>query len=143
MSVSPSLDIYSVVANVDSQSMDVPMSILHNERETVESETLLDSGAGGVFIDQNYARRLCLNTQMLKTPVKARNVDGTVNKRGTIKSYVDLQFKIGEKIFEEHFYVTGLGKQKLILGFPWLTGKLDLSLGEMNRTTKIRHLNLL
>ena len=79
-SVSPSLDIYSVVANVDSQSMEIPMSILHNEGKTVETETLLDSGAGGVFIDQNYARRLRLETQTLKTPVKARNVDGTENK---------------------------------------------------------------
>ena len=29
-------------------------------------------------------------------------------------------FQIGHKKFKEQFYVTGLGKQKIILGFPWL-----------------------
>ena len=52
--------------------------------------------------------------------MKARNVDGTENKRGTIQSYVNLRFKIGNKYFIEHFYLTGLGKQTIILGFPWL-----------------------
>ena len=88
--------------------------------ETVETESLLDSGAEGVFIDQNYAKKLHLDIKMLEKPVLARNVDGTVNKRGTIKSYVDLQFKIGDKSFSDRFYITGLGKQRIILGLPWL-----------------------
>ena len=71
----------------------------------------------------------------LETPVKAYNVDGTENKKGTIKNYVDLQFSINGKEFQEWFYVTRLGKQKAILGLPWLkkhnleinwqTGKLE------------------
>ena len=56
----------------------------------------------------------------LETPVKAYNMDGTENKKGTIKNYVDLQFSINGKEFQERFYVTGLGKQKVILGLPWL-----------------------
>jgi Reverse transcriptase (RNA-dependent DNA polymerase) len=47
-------------------------------------------------------------------------VDGTENKRGTINAYVNLEFSLGERKFKERFYVTGLGKQKIILGFPWL-----------------------
>ena len=57
------------------------------------------------------------------------------NKKGTIKNYVDLQFSINGKEFQERFYVTGLGKQKAILGLTWLkkhnpeinwqTGKLE------------------
>ena len=57
------------------------------------------------------------------------------NKKGTIKNYVDLQFSINGKEFQEQFYVTGLGKQKAILGLPllkkhnpeinWQTGKLE------------------
>ena len=42
------------------------------------------------------------------------------NKQGTIKNYVDLKFKIGTKTFTEQLMVTGLGKQKIILGFTWL-----------------------
>ena len=134
-SVSPSLDVYSVTATIDSQSINIPITISIDAKDAVETDSLLDSGAGGVFIDQNYARQLHLDIKMLDTPVKARNVDGTENKRGTIKSYVDLQFNIGDKGFTERFYLTGLGKQTMILGFPWLkkhnplvdwqTGRID------------------
>jgi hypothetical protein len=47
-------------------------------------------------------------------------VDGTENKRGTINTYVNLEFSLGERKFKEQFYVTGLGEQKIIVGFPWL-----------------------
>jgi hypothetical protein len=47
-------------------------------------------------------------------------MDGTENKRGTINAYVNLEFSLGEWKFKERFYVTGLGKQRIILGFPWL-----------------------
>jgi hypothetical protein len=56
----------------------------------------------------------------LDEPVKAYNVDGMENKKGTINAYVNLEFSLGERKFKEQFYVTGLGKQKIILGFPWL-----------------------
>src|SRR5277367_1584332 len=118
--ISPSLDVYSVIATIDSQSMNIPMTISLDERGATETDSLLDSGAGGIFIDQNYARRLHLDIKMLDIPVKAQNVDGTENKRGTIKSYVNLRFRIGDKYFAERFFLTGLGKQTVILGFPWL-----------------------
>ena len=71
----------------------------------------------------------------LEIPVKAYNMDGMENKKGTIKNYVNLQFSLNGKEFQERFYITGLGKQKVILGLPWLkkhnpeinwqTGKLE------------------
>ena len=77
---------------------------------------MIDSGAGGKFIDQNFAKRF--DIKKMDKPLKAYNVDGTENKRGTIKHYVDLKFKIGKRNFVERLLVTGLGKQKIILGFP-------------------------
>ena len=50
----------------------------------------------------------------------ARNVDGTINKKEILKSYVKLKFQINLQKFKKWFYVTRLGKQKIILGFPWL-----------------------
>ena len=51
------------------------------------------------------------------------------------KSYVELEFKINSRKFREQFYVTGLEKQKIILGFTrlqkynplidWKTGKIE------------------
>ena len=62
-------------------------------------------------------------------------MDGMENKKGMIKNHVDLRFSLNRKEFQERFYVTGLGKQKIILGLPWLrkhnpeinwqTGKLE------------------
>jgi Reverse transcriptase (RNA-dependent DNA polymerase) len=71
-----------------------------------------------MFIDQNFAKNFEIN--YLDKPVKAYNVDGTENKWGTISSYVNLEFKFGDQMFNEWFYVTRLGKQRIILGFPWL-----------------------
>ncbi|KDR64824.1 hypothetical protein GALMADRAFT_30614, partial [Galerina marginata CBS 339.88] len=51
-----------------------------NDSETVETSALLDSGAGGKFIDQNYVRKLDLQTRKLKEPLAVYNVDGTLNK---------------------------------------------------------------
>src|ERR1700734_1349272 len=120
-STSPSLDIYSVVATIESNAISVPLTLKHNIKdEIVEEEALIDSGAGGIFIDQNYVNKLQLDTKLLDTPVKARNVDGTINKTGTIKSYVNLSFTIGDRKCQNRFYFTGLGKQKIILGFTWL-----------------------
>src|SRR5271168_1796794 len=56
----------------------------------------------------------------LEKPMKALNVDGTENKRGTIKQYVDLTFTINGRPQTQRLFLTGLGKQKIILGFPWL-----------------------
>jgi hypothetical protein len=55
--------------------MSVPIEI-GSSKQTIE--TLVDSGAGGLFIDQNYAKNLNIN--YLDKPVKAYNVDGTENK---------------------------------------------------------------
>ena len=61
MSVSPSLVIYScLVAHVDNSTMKIPISIhptSQSYKETIEAEGMIDSGAGGKFIDQNYVKQ--------------------------------------------------------------------------------------
>ena len=104
-----------------SNSNSVPILINHNEsKETVETLGLLDSGVGGQFIDQNYARKAGFEIKKLDKPLQALNVDGTKNKRGTITSFVELKAQINGKQMDLRLLVTGLGKQKIILGFPWL-----------------------
>jgi hypothetical protein len=114
--VSAYLDVYSVtIANILRNSIFVPINIGSSKQAI---KTLIDSGAGGLFIDQNYAKNFDIN--YLDKPAKAYNVDRTEKKRGMINAYVNLEFSIGEQKFKEQFYVTGLGKQRIILGFPWL-----------------------
>ena len=114
--MSPYLDIYSVtMANVSRNSISIPINICPS-KQTVD--TLIDCGAVGMFIDQNFARNF--KVKNLDEPIKAYNIDGTENKKGMIKSYVDLEFQLRNRTFKEKFYVKGLGKHKIILGFPWL-----------------------
>ncbi len=121
--MSPSLCIPTVViARVSNKTISVPISLreLQKDNKTVDFEALLDSGAGGLFIDETFAKRNDFTLHELPEPLNAYNVDGTLNKKGTITSYVEADLKIGERIKQTRLYVTGLGKQKVILGFPWL-----------------------
>jgi hypothetical protein len=90
------------------------------KEETVETLALIDSGAGGMFIDQNYAKNSGFEIRKLDQPLLARNVDGTENKRGRITSFVDLKVEINDRKMDVRLLVTGLGSQRIILGFPWL-----------------------
>jgi hypothetical protein len=75
-SVSPYLDVYSVtIANISQNSISVPINI-GLSKQTIK--TLIDSGADGLFIDQNFTQNFNIN--YLDEPVKAYNVDGTENK---------------------------------------------------------------
>ena len=111
-----------LVARVERNTMYLPIKISSEKQRSIEivEEGFLDCGATGKFIDQNYARRKGLKLEPLEKPLKVYNVDGTLNKRGTIRQYVDLIIEVHGKTCNERFLVTGLGKQKIILGFPWL-----------------------
>jgi hypothetical protein len=69
-------------------------------------------------------------------------VDGTPNKKGTIRAYVEAELHIGERTKKTRFYVTGLGKQDVILGFPWLQDEnpiINWKTGEVQwKTNEIR-----
>ena len=80
-SVSPLLDIYSVsTAVINSNKLSIPIRIEDTEERSVETLGLIVSGAGGKFINQNYAKRMGFKTHKLEKPLQAYNVDGTKNK---------------------------------------------------------------
>ena len=70
-SISPILDIFSVtLATIKSNSLFIPILIENTERnENVETLGLIDSGAGGEFIDQNYVKSAGFKTQLLDEPI--------------------------------------------------------------------------
>ena len=116
------MDVFSVkIATIKSNSLSISISIKNaKENKNVETLGLIDSGAGEKFIDQNYVRNAGFKIQTLERPIITRNVDGTENKKGKITSFVDLELTINEKKMMTRLLITGLGKQKIILGFPWL-----------------------
>ena len=96
-SVSPCLDIYSVtIAKILKNSIFVSINIGLSKQIV---KTLIDCGTGGLFINQNFAKKF--KVKHLKELIKAFNVDGTKYKKATIKSYMDLKFQIEHKKFRE------------------------------------------
>jgi hypothetical protein len=53
----------------------------------------------------------------LKYPIEVFNVDGTPNKQKTIMKYTWLDLTINRQTQTHNLLVTGLGKQKIILGY--------------------------
>ena len=112
-----------------------------NKERIIETKALLDTGAGGKFIDQNFVLANNIRTHALEKPITVYNVDGTKNKKGTITRYVDLNLRIGDKITDTQLMVTGLGKQKIILGFPWfkeMNPEINWEKGTLNWTKEKR-----
>ena len=115
------LTVFSVIlANMTSQSIRIPLTIDLSKTEIIETLALIDSGAGGIFIHTDYAEQLGLKQIPLDKSITAQNIDGTSNKRGLMTHYVLININVGERKLLIKAYVVGLGKESLILGFPWL-----------------------
>jgi hypothetical protein len=81
---------------------------------------LVDCGATGEFIDRHYAKSSCFNLVKLAQPILVYNIDGILNKAGSITEVVNLILCYKNHLERTTFAVCGLGKQKLILGHAWL-----------------------
>jgi hypothetical protein len=84
-----------------------------------KTSALLDSGATENFINPAYARELKLPIEKLAEPRKVFNMDGTQNCHGQITHYTDLDVRTGDQTRTMRFFLTNLGEQKVILGYPW------------------------
>lgn len=87
---------------------------------TVETKALIDSGAGGTFIDDRFARKQGLQLRPLLVPLPVFNVDGTPNYRGHITHFIWLDLIVTGTIVPTKFLATSLGRESIILGLPWL-----------------------
>ena len=96
-SVPPSITIDHVqVAEIEKDTMTLSIKISGEnlDQKNVEMKALLDTGAGGKFIDQNFVRNQKIKMKNLEHPIEVFNVDGAPNKRGTITKYTRLDLTI-------------------------------------------------
>jgi hypothetical protein len=96
----------------------VPFSLCSNAKK-VEECALLDSGATHNFMDSRMAKRLRIGTRALARPRSIINVDGTGNQAGTLTKYTDLSISYQGITEVQHFFITNLGEDRAIFGFPW------------------------
>ena len=101
------------------KSLRIP-TLLQSAHSKAERQVLVDSGATDNFISENVLKRMKIGKALLPRERTIWNIDGTHNKAGTIKHYVDLQIRCGHKTEEMRFLVTDLGQDDIVLGYPWL-----------------------
>ena len=107
---------------------------VHGHRRGILHAALVDCGATGQFIDQDYVWKHRLSTQKLTRPIPVFNVDGTRKEAGSIKEVVNAILRFEEHTEQTTFAVTSLGSQAVILGFTWLEEHNPRSIGRPGRS---------
>src|SRR5487761_687860 len=92
---------------------------IHSRSKRAEALALIDSGATENFMNIQYAKYLQLPIKRLEGPRRLFNVDGTENKSGMLQFYTDLQVQTGSQRTSLRFFLTDIGENKAILGYPW------------------------
>ena len=108
---------YNVKSN-NSETIYTPLSFTTVWYTTQES-VLLDTGATHNFLNLWTIIQLGIGTQRLKQPCIVSNVDGTKNKAGLISRYATITVLLKNKKKSLPFYITNLGKDRIILGMTW------------------------
>ena len=92
---------------------------VNTSNKRAETNALLNSGATENFITTQYVHWLRLPIKQLPRARKVCHMDGTPNKEGDITHFTNLEVQTGQKRVRMRFFLTNLGDQKLILGYPW------------------------
>jgi len=83
-------------------------------------EALLDSGATGLVMSSEFARKQGFKLKKLERLMQVRNVDGSFNKEGPIENTVEVNVYYKGHMERTEIDVIGGQKWSVILGMPWL-----------------------
>jgi hypothetical protein len=84
-------------------------------------KALVDSGATDNFMHPNFAKRMRIGQRELDKPKNIYNIDDTTNRAGQITHYLNLVVTTGGKTKEMRFLITDIGREDVLLGYPWLS----------------------
>ena len=106
-------------------------------QEEVTVEALLDSGATGLVMSSEFARKQGFKLKKLERLMNVRNVDGSLNKEGPIEYTVEVNIYYQEHRERMEINVIGGQKWTVILEMLWLAcynPKIDWKTGEIKMT---------
>ena len=63
--------------------------------KTIDAQAILDSGAEGIYCHNDFIAKHKICTHPLERPLRARNVDGTLNKQGIIRHAAIVRVEMG------------------------------------------------
>ena len=105
------------IQRISAINMKIPFRSLS---EQAEETVLIDSSATKNFLDKTTWERMGIGSHETIKSITVYNVDGTENSQGKITHYCWLRiFYAGEQKLQ-HFYIASLGKESIILGYPFL-----------------------
>jgi len=106
-------------------------------QEGITVEALLDSGATGLVMSSEFAKKKSFKLKKLERPMQVRNVDGSFNREGPIENTVEVNVYYKGHVERMEIDVIGGQKWSVILGMPWLAchnPEIDWSTGEVKMT---------
>jgi len=106
-------------------------------QEGITVEALLDSGATGLVMSSEFARKKGFKLKKLERPMQVRNVDGSFNREGPIENTVEVNVYYKGHIERTEIDVIGGQKWGVILEMPWLecyNPEIDWKTGEVKMT---------
>jgi len=83
-------------------------------------EALLDSGATGLVMSLDFAKKQGFKLKKLERPMQVRNMDGTFNQEGPIENTVEVNIYYQWHRERTEIDVIGGQKWKVILEILWL-----------------------
>jgi hypothetical protein len=82
---------------------------------------MLDSGATAVFINERFVSQHNILHYPLTKPIALHNINGSINKAGSLTHFACLTMSIGSKYTKKlDFLITNLDPEDIILGLLWL-----------------------
>ena len=103
-------------------------------QEGITVEALLDSGATGLVMSSEFAKKKGFKLNKLKRPMQVRNVDRSFNREGPIENIVEVNIYYKGHVERTEIDVIGGQKWGVILGMPWLERhnlEIDWKTGEV------------
>ena len=89
-------------------------------QEGITVETLLDSGAMGLVMSSEFAKKKGFKFKKLERLMQVRNVNRSFNKEGPIENTVEVNVYYKGHVERMEIDVIGGQKWEVILGMPWL-----------------------
>ena len=100
-------------------------------------EALLDSGATGLVMSSEFAKKQSFKLKKLERPMQVRNVDRFFNRKEPIENTVEVNIYYKGNIERMEIDMIRAQKWLVILGMPWLAchnPEIDWRTGEIKMT---------
>ena len=105
------------IRQISAINMRIPFRSLS---EQSEETVLIDSGATENFLNKDTWQKMGIGSHETVKPMTVYNIDRTENSQGKIMHYCWLRIWYDGRQKLRHFYIAALGKESIILGYPFL-----------------------